>query len=91
MELELSRDEQRIAAWEAELQQIGGELTSAENGTVDFPAQLDGDRIWLCWRYNEPEVNSWHATECDGQRMPLDMLPEDCGVSGPVVDERDEA
>lgn len=29
-------------------------------GLVDFPAERDGRRIWLCWRFSDPEILYWH-------------------------------
>jgi hypothetical protein len=27
---------------------------------VDFPAQLGGRTVYLCWRYGETAVTHWH-------------------------------
>lgn len=83
MELELQRDEVRLTGFCDELRQIGGELTNASRGIVDFPAEHDGERIALCWRYDEAELMAWHATACDASsRLPLELLPEDSGAFG---------
>ena len=72
MEAELSRDELTLGKYSKELQQIGGELTDAASGTVDFPGDLDGERISLCWRLDEPEILFWHSDDCGGgERMSL--------------------
>ncbi len=72
MESELTRDEQTLGRYSQELSQIGGELTNAATGTVDFPGDIDGSRIVFCWRYDEPEVLFWHYNDCgDGERMSL--------------------
>ena len=63
---ELSRDELTLGKYSKELQQIGGELTDAASGTVDFPGDLDGERISLCWRLDEPEILFWHSDDCGG-------------------------
>ncbi len=64
MEAELSADEQRLDEFAQELHQIGGTLTDAQSGTVDFPGDLDGERAWLCWRSDEPEILGWHSGDC---------------------------
>ena len=64
MESELSQDEQRLDDFAQELHQIGGTLTDAQSGTVDFPGDMDGERVWLCWRSDEPEVLYWHSGDC---------------------------
>ncbi|MBC7968035.1 MAG: DUF2203 domain-containing protein [Fuerstia sp.] len=65
MEAELLHDEQRLDDFAQELHQIGGTLTDAQSGTVDFPGDMDGERVWLCWRSDEPEVLFWHSGDCD--------------------------
>ena len=64
MEAELPHDEQRLDEFAQELHQIGGTLTDAQSGTVDFPGDMDGERVWLCWRSDEPEVLYWHCGDC---------------------------
>ncbi len=64
MEAELSHDEQRLDVFGQELHQIGGTLTDAQSGTVDFPGDMDGEKVWLCWRSDEPEVLYWHGGDC---------------------------
>ncbi len=64
MEAELSGDEDRLDCFELELQQIGGMLTNAALGIVDFLGDMDGERILYCWQSGEPEVLFWHAGEC---------------------------
>lgn len=65
MEAELPRDEVRLDEYVRELHQIGGRLTDAQLGTVDFPSDMDGEKIWLCWQSDEPEVLCWHRGDCD--------------------------
>ena len=37
-------------------------LRDIRTGLLDFPALLDGRRIWLCWRLGEGDVAWWHET-----------------------------
>jgi hypothetical protein len=43
-------------------------------GLVDFPALIDGEVVFLCWRSDEPELRYYHRIE-DGYagRRPLPM------------------
>jgi hypothetical protein len=36
-------------------------LRDPETGLVDFPAERDGDRVFLCWRLGEDDVAYFHG------------------------------
>jgi hypothetical protein len=72
MESELERDALRLQEYVDELRELGVEPKGAVEGLVDFPCQIDGRTVFLCWRLGEPEVLYWH--EIDGGfagRQPL--------------------
>jgi hypothetical protein len=43
-----------------ELAELGIVLKDPEIGLVDFPGEIGGRRVWLCWRLGEPSVEHWH-------------------------------
>lgn len=45
------------------LEQLDIQLRDVEMGLVDFPAERDGQAVWLCWRLADPEVAFWHGTD----------------------------
>lgn len=53
----------------AELKWIGCEYKDwgFEHGLVDFPGMIDGERVFYCWRIDEPHVGHYHG-ELDGYR-----------------------
>jgi hypothetical protein len=55
-----------------EIEESGAHLKDVQLGLVDFPAERDGEIIYLCWQFGEPEVAFWHRVE-DGfaGRQPL--------------------
>jgi len=61
-----------------EIEESGAHLKDVQLGLVDFPAERDGEIVYLCWQFGEPEVAFWHRTE-DGfaGRQPVP------GSSGP--------
>ncbi|MDP6553301.1 MAG: DUF2203 domain-containing protein [Pirellulaceae bacterium] len=72
IEQELEKDIERLNEFARELSQLGVEPKGATEGLVDFPSRIDGRMVYLCWRYDEPEVLYWH--ELDGGfagRQPL--------------------
>lgn len=50
----------RVKGW-------GIELRDISTGLVDFPAVIEGEAAFYCWRLGEPEVAFWHSPE-DGFR-----------------------
>ena len=48
-----------------EIERDGAQLKDVALGLVDFPCELDGELVLLCWQFGEPEVAFWHR-EGDG-------------------------
>lgn len=42
---------------------LGGVTKDLDAGLVDFPGQLHGEEVWLCWKRGEPRVRYWHAID----------------------------
>jgi hypothetical protein len=43
------------------LQAYGCVVKDINVGLLDFPAELDGEQVLLCWRYGEAEVAHYHG------------------------------
>jgi hypothetical protein len=55
-----------------EIEESGVHLKDVQLGLVDFPAERDGERIYLCWQFGEPEVAFWHTLDAGfAGRQPL--------------------
>ena len=62
----------RVAELMERLQEWGLELRDIATGLVDFPAVVDGEEAYLCWRLGEPEIAYYHSrTEGFGGRRRL--------------------
>ncbi|HTO22360.1 MAG TPA: DUF2203 domain-containing protein [Spirochaetia bacterium] len=80
-ELDKEADAGEIADLEAELEEHLRELESIgcfykdwnfSIGLVDFPAEIDGETVFLCWRSDESELSWYHPVEEGYQgRRPL--------------------
>jgi hypothetical protein len=82
MEAELERDAKRLQGYVDELRQLGVEPKGAIEGLIDFPCQMEGRTVYLCWRLGEPEVLYWHDLEAGfAGRQPLTAgsVPEGYG------------
>lgn len=60
IELDLERESARLASLQKELSDLGVELKDPINGVVHFPAEVDGQVVYLCWKLGESEVGFWH-------------------------------
>jgi hypothetical protein len=52
-----------IEEYSHELSQLGIALKDPELGLVDFPGEIGGRVVWLCWRFGEPAVAYWHELD----------------------------
>jgi hypothetical protein len=56
----------------AEIGRLGVVVRDPSTGLVDFPAERDGEPVYLCWRLGEDEVAHWHDRDSGfSGRMPL--------------------
>ncbi len=63
IEADIQRDGQRLVDYMNELKELGVEPKGAVEGLVDFPAEMDGRIVLLCWKLGESEVLHWHDLE----------------------------
>lgn len=70
---ELARE---IDGYQKELEELGIQLKDRRLGLVDFPSELSGKRVYLCWRLGEGEVQFWHEEDAGySGRQPLQPTP----------------
>lgn len=52
---------------------LGIEVKDIENGLVDFLSRRDGRVVYLCWRFDEPDIAYWHELDAGfAGRQPLE-------------------
>jgi hypothetical protein len=70
---ELESHLQRVRESLAEIDSIGVQVKDIESGLLDFPCQMDGQVVLLCWKIGETAIEHWHTVESGFQgRQPLD-------------------
>ncbi len=47
----------------SEIDSIGVQVKDPDSGLLDFPCQLDGTVVLLCWKMGEAEITHWHTLE----------------------------
>jgi hypothetical protein len=77
LEAEVRRIASEIDGFLGELRELGVDFKGFDLGLVDFPGEIDGRPVCLCWKLGEAEVLYWHETS-DGYagRQPLAALHE---------------
>lgn len=45
------------------LQARGVQVKDRDLGLIDFPSELDGEVVLLCWRVGEDEIGYWHGVD----------------------------
>jgi hypothetical protein len=45
------------------IESYGCVVKDIDLGLVDFPAMLDDEPVYLCWKLGEPRVAYWHGVE----------------------------
>ena len=66
-----------IEGYVEELASLGAEAKAPlDAGLVDFPGEIDGRLVYLCWRLGEPSIQHWHEIDAGfAGRKPLHPLP----------------
>ena len=57
----------------AEIDAIGVQVKDLDTGLLDFPCEINGEIVLLCWKLGESRIDFWHTVE-DGfrGRQPID-------------------
>jgi hypothetical protein len=65
--------EQRAKDALAEIDSIGVQVKDLDIGLLDFPCEVEGEIILLCWKLGETSITHWHGTqEGFAGRKPID-------------------
>ena len=57
----------------AEIDAIGVQVKDLDIGLLDFPCQVDGSTVLLCWKLGEKGITHWHGmSEGFAGRKPID-------------------
>jgi hypothetical protein len=71
---ERARSEQRIKDALAEIDSIGVQVKDLDIGLLDFPCEVEGQTILLCWKLGEKSITHWHGVqEGFAGRKPIDQ------------------
>ena len=60
---ERTKAEQRAKDALAEIDSIGVQVKDLDIGLLDFPCEVEGRKILLCWKLGEKSITHWHGVE----------------------------
>src|SRR5579863_5390448 len=60
---ERAKAEQRAKDALAEIDSIGVRVKDLEIGLLDFPCEVEGYTVLLCWKMGEQSITHWHTPE----------------------------
>lgn len=64
---------QRVKDAIAEIDSIGVQVKDLDIGLLDFPCEVDGRTVLLCWKLGEKTITHWHGvSEGYAGRKPID-------------------
>jgi hypothetical protein len=70
---ERTKAEQRLRDAFSEIDAIGVQVKDLDIGLLDFPCQVEGQTVLLCWKLGEKSITHWHGTqEGFAGRKPID-------------------
>ena len=57
----------------AEIDAIGVQVKDLDTGLLDFPCEIDGEVVLLCWKMGESRIDFWHTMDSGFRgRQPID-------------------
>ncbi|MGA8439842.1 MAG: DUF2203 domain-containing protein [Candidatus Sulfotelmatobacter sp.] len=60
---ERAKAEQRAKDAIAEIDSIGVQVKDLDIGLLDFPCEVEGQTVLLCWKMGEKTITHWHGTD----------------------------
>jgi len=81
--LERNRLAESIQSALERIQSTGCVVKDIEVGLLDFPARINGEAVYLCWRLGEDRIRFYHSQdEGFSGRKPID--PRDAEYRNPI-------
>lgn len=72
LERRIQKIAREIDSFQTELESLDIQLKDRRIGLIDFPSELDGRPMLLCWQLGEPSVQFWHDSDSGyAGRQPL--------------------
>ena len=63
LDQEAEHHQERVESCLEELDLVGCQLKDFEKGLIDFPSEIGGKPVLLCWKLGEKAVEFWHSLD----------------------------
>jgi hypothetical protein len=81
--IERNRLSEAIQSGLEQIHSTGCVVKDIEVGLLDFPARINGEEVYLCWKLGEDRIRFYHRQdEGFSGRKPID--PRDSGYTNPI-------
>ncbi len=81
--VERNRLEESVQSALDQIQDTGCVVKDLDVGLLDFPARIDDEEVYLCWKLGEDRIRFYHRQdEGFAGRKPID--PRDAGYRNPI-------
>jgi hypothetical protein len=81
--IERNRLTESIQSGLEQIHSTGCVVKDIEIGLLDFPARINGEEVYLCWKLGEDRIRFYHRQdEGFSGRKPID--PRDAGYNNPI-------
>jgi hypothetical protein len=68
----LEQSAESVSQVAEQIHDTGCELKGIEEGLIDFPTQMEGREVYLCWQFGEERIDWWHELDTGfAGRQPL--------------------
>ena len=65
IEEEITRDDETLNGYLAELESLGGAVRDFDSGCVEFAGEIDGNPVLFGWRQGNDDISYWRTAEPD--------------------------
>ena len=59
------------------------DVNTLTEANLDFPAMINNEEVYLCWRLGEERIRFWHRQD-EGFSGRRPLAPEDLGPQNPI-------
>ena len=76
----------KLVEFVEELEKLGVQLKGPLEGLIDFPAEMNGRIVLLCWKLGETKIDHWHELDAGfSGRQPIETFLENVASVDSII------